>query len=119
MRVSGAARSGGTPEAQAEKEGTQAGRKALIDTVANLTGVQVDHYAEVGLLGFVLLTKAVGGVDVCLKDAVNEPFSGARFRRPAVRPSTGRRHWASCVSVTICRAAISTGSPGSRPTWRR
>ncbi|MEP9392158.1 LCP family protein [Gordonia sp. VNK1] len=70
----------GTPEAQAEKEGTQAGRKALIDTVANLTGVQVDHYAEVGLLGFVLLTKAVGGVDVCLKDAVNEPFSGARFR---------------------------------------
>ena len=63
----------------AEKEGTQAGRKALIDTVANLTGVQVDHYAEVGLLGFVLLTNAVGGVDVCLKNRVSEPFSGARF----------------------------------------
>ncbi|MFW0795971.1 LCP family protein, partial [Gordonia sp. CPCC 205515] len=70
----------GKPEADAEREGVQAGRKALIDSVANLTGVQVDHYAEVGLLGFALLTKAVGGVDVCLKDAVNEPFSGARFR---------------------------------------
>ncbi|MGX7697134.1 LCP family protein [Gordonia polyisoprenivorans] len=69
----------GQSEAQAEREGTQAGREALIDTVANLTGVHVDHYAEVGLLGFVLLTNAVGGVDVCLKNPVNEPFSGAHF----------------------------------------
>ncbi len=69
----------GTPEAQAEHDGTLAGRKALIDTVATLTGVKVDHYAEIGLLGFALLTNAVGGVDVCLKNPVNEPFSGARF----------------------------------------
>ena len=70
----------GVSEEKAEKDGTQAGRQALIDTVANLTGVQVDHYAEVGLLGFVLLTNAVDGVDVCLKNAVREPLSGARFR---------------------------------------
>ena len=70
----------GKPEEDAEREGTLAGRKALIDTVADLTGVKVDHYAEVGLLGFALLTKAVGGVEVCLKDAVNEPLSGARFK---------------------------------------
>lgn len=70
----------GRSETDAEREGVQAGRKALIDSVANLTGVQVDHYAEIGLLGFALLTKAVGGVDVCLKDAVDEPFSGAHFR---------------------------------------
>ncbi|WP_246222156.1 MULTISPECIES: LCP family protein [Gordonia] len=70
----------GKPEKEAESEGTKAGRKALIDTVSNLTGVRVDHYAEVGLLGFVLLTNAVGGVDVCLKSAVSEPLSGAQFR---------------------------------------
>nr|WP_083533997.1 LCP family protein [Gordonia desulfuricans] len=70
----------GTDEADAEREGTEAGRKALIDTVAALTGVEVDHYAEVGLLGFVLLTNAVGGVDVCLKNPVREPMSGARFK---------------------------------------
>lgn len=69
----------GQTEAQAEKEGTQAGRRALIDTVAGLTGVHVDHYAEVGLLGFVLLTNAVGGVPVCLKQPVREPYSGANF----------------------------------------
>nr|WP_299577406.1 LCP family protein [uncultured Williamsia sp.] len=70
----------GTPDAQADSEATEAGRQALITTVANLTGVQVDHYAEVGLVGFTLLTDAVGGVDVCLKNAVDEPLSGARFR---------------------------------------
>ncbi|MEO9328211.1 LCP family glycopolymer transferase [Gordonia aurantiaca] len=74
-----AVESGASPE-EAEKQGTLAGRKALVDTVANLTGVQVDHYAEVGLLGFVLLTNAVGGVDVCLKAPVRDPYSGARFR---------------------------------------
>ncbi|MFZ2528035.1 MAG: LCP family protein [Rhodococcus sp. (in: high G+C Gram-positive bacteria)] len=69
----------GESDATAEKESSQAGREALIDSVANLTGVTVDHYAEVGLLGFVLLTDAVGGVDVCLNNAVDEPLSGARF----------------------------------------
>ncbi len=63
----------------AEKEATEAGREELIKTVANLTGVTVDHYAEVGLLGFALITDALGGVDVCLKDAVYEPLSGADF----------------------------------------
>ncbi|MGV9824531.1 LCP family glycopolymer transferase [Gordonia sp. NPDC003429] len=70
----------GKSEPEAEREGTLAGRKALIDTVGDLTGVHVDHYAEVGLLGFALLTKAVGGVDVCLKEPVDEPLSGAKFR---------------------------------------
>nr|WP_308127668.1 LCP family protein [Gordonia paraffinivorans] len=74
-----AVEAGKSPE-EAEKEGTLAGRKALVDTVAKLTGVHVDHYAEVGLLGFVLLTNAAGGVDVCLKAPVRDPYSGARFR---------------------------------------
>ncbi|WP_307817587.1 LCP family protein [Nocardia acididurans] len=64
---------------QADQESSQAGRQALIKSVANLTGITVDHYAEVGLLGFVLLTDAVGGVDVCLNNAVYEPMSGADF----------------------------------------
>ncbi|MEJ9079034.1 LCP family protein [Gordonia malaquae] len=71
----------GASEEAAEAAGAKAGRQALIDSVANLTGVTVDHYAEVGLLGFALLTDAVGGVEVCLKHRVNEPFSGARFRK--------------------------------------
>src|SRR6201992_2353284 len=63
----------------AAAQGTQAGRDALIKTVADLTGVTVDHYAEIGLLGFSLIPDALGGVDVCLKEPVFEPMSGADF----------------------------------------
>ena len=69
----------GEDPAVAEPKATEAGREALIKTVADLTGVTVDHYAEIGLLGFSLITDALGGVDVCLKDAVYEPLSGADF----------------------------------------
>ncbi|CRY83059.1 transcriptional attenuator, LytR family [Nocardia farcinica] len=69
----------GVSEAEAEKRSTRAGRQALIKTVADLTGITVDHYAEVSLLGFVLLTDAVGGVEVCLNNPVDEWMSGARF----------------------------------------
>jgi LCP family protein required for cell wall assembly len=69
----------GASAQEAMARGTEAGRDALIKTVADLTGVTVDHYAEIGLLGFALITDALGGVDVCLKDAVFEPLSGADF----------------------------------------
>ena len=69
----------GMDPAEAEPKATEAGREALIKTVADLTGVTVDHYAEIGLLGFALITDALGGVNVCLKEAVYEPLSGADF----------------------------------------
>jgi LCP family protein required for cell wall assembly len=69
----------GVADGDADKQSTEAGREALIKTVASLTGVTVDHYAEIGLLGFALITDALGGVNVCLKDAVDEPLSGADF----------------------------------------
>lgn len=68
-------------ESDIDHKSTEAGRQALISSVADLTGINVDHYAEVGLLGFVLLTDAVGGVDVCLKNKVDEPLSGAKFKK--------------------------------------
>lgn len=69
----------GQDPAQAEPQASESAREALIETVANLTGVTVDRYAEIGLLGFSLITDALGGVDVCLKDAVYEQLSGADF----------------------------------------
>lgn len=70
---------GFTNDVELESRSKEAGREGLIDAVSNLTGVTVDHYAEIGLLGFVLLTDAVGGVEVCLNEPVNEPLSGADF----------------------------------------
>jgi LCP family protein required for cell wall assembly len=69
----------GVNDAEAESRSTEAGREALIKTVGDLTGVTVDHYGEIGLLGFSLITDAIGGVNVCLKEVVYEPLSGADF----------------------------------------
>ncbi|MBK4145314.1 LCP family protein [Corynebacterium macginleyi] len=64
-----------------EKHGVEAGREGLLKKVHSLTGVSIDHYAEVGLLGFTLLTDAVGGVEVCLNDDVEDEMSGANFHK--------------------------------------
>lgn len=71
---------GVTDQARLTKEGHQGGRLSLAQTVQELTGLRIDHYAEVNLYGFYLLTEAVGGVEVCLRRATSDPDSGASFR---------------------------------------
>ena len=62
-----------------EQQASQAARRTLVTTVEQLTGVSVDHYAEVNLAGFADITKAVGGVPVCLNAPVRDSYSGADF----------------------------------------
>ncbi|WP_343034483.1 LCP family protein [Amycolatopsis anabasis] len=71
---------GKTDNAEIERESDQAGRKALVKTVQDFTQIRIDHYAEVSLLGFYLLTEALGGVEVCLKHPTEDKDSGADFR---------------------------------------
>lgn len=72
-------RNEGADDATVERESATAGRKNLIATVSALTGLEIDHYAEIGLFGFSELTKAVGGVPVCLNEPVHDTYSGADF----------------------------------------
>jgi LCP family protein required for cell wall assembly len=53
-----------------------AGAQLLIQTISSLTGLRIDHYAEVDLLGFFKLSSVVGGVEVNLCEAVQDDFSG-------------------------------------------
>lgn len=71
---------GAADPAHLARTGGDAGRKLLVRTVEQLTGVSVDHYAEVNLLGFARITEAVGGVPVCLLSATKDSYSGANFR---------------------------------------
>jgi LCP family protein required for cell wall assembly len=61
--------------------GNEAGRAAAVATVEALTGVHIDHFAELNLDGFYELAKVLGGVEVCLNHAVpydpNSGFSAA------------------------------------------
>ena len=70
---------GVTDTAGRERQSNEAGRIMLTKVVQKFTGLKIDHYAEVNLLGFYLLSKAIGGVPVCLNNAVDDSFSGAKF----------------------------------------
>jgi LCP family protein required for cell wall assembly len=59
-----------------DRRGREAGRTTLIATVQQLTGVTIDHFAEINLAGFVELTDALGGVPVCLNQPVQDSYSG-------------------------------------------
>ncbi|TYK45913.1 LytR family transcriptional regulator [Actinomadura decatromicini] len=56
------------------------GPKLLAQTVEKATGVHIDHYAEIGFNGFVGVVDAVGGVDICVKDAINDPKAGLNLK---------------------------------------
>jgi len=69
----------GESGAQLETDSAQAGAKTAIETVQNLTGLKITHYAAVNLAGFYYVSQAVGGVPVCLKQPARDSYSGANF----------------------------------------
>ncbi len=71
---------GETDKKKIDQEALTAGRRATRQAVEDLTGVTIDHFAEVNLLSFYEISKAVGGVDVCLKTATKDRNSGADFQ---------------------------------------
>ncbi|GAA4155093.1 LCP family protein [Gryllotalpicola daejeonensis] len=56
-----------------------AGVRVLASTITQLTGLPIDHYVKVNLIGFYNIANALGPVDVCLKNPVNDHYSGAHF----------------------------------------
>jgi cell envelope-related function transcriptional attenuator common domain len=58
------------------KEARAAGARLLIQTLSDLTGLRIDHYVEVDLLGFYDITRAIGGVEVNLCKPARDHFSG-------------------------------------------
>ena len=52
------------------------GARKLVETVQQLSGLHIDHYVEVGLLGFYDITNELGGVTVCLKAPAKDHYSG-------------------------------------------
>ena len=97
-----------------DAEAAARGRTALIGAVEDLTGLTIDHYAEVNLVGFATLTKAIGGVTVCL--AAPDPRRAVRRALPGGRADDlrGRPRSRSSGNATACRRATCRGSAASR-----
>jgi LCP family protein required for cell wall assembly len=61
-------------------QANEAGRAAEIQTVQALTGVHIDHFAELNLWGFYELANIFGPIEVCLREPAYDPdFSGANI----------------------------------------
>jgi LCP family protein required for cell wall assembly len=61
------------------------GPPLMVRTVESATGLTINDFVEVNFLGFVKIVDALGGVDVCLPYAVNDPYSGLHM-------AAGRHH---------------------------
>ncbi|MFV0426579.1 MAG: LCP family protein [Beutenbergiaceae bacterium] len=65
------------------------GPPLLVQTVEGLTGLQVDHYVEIGMGGVAGLVDAVGGVELCLDYAVDDPNSNLVWSEPGCQVVDG------------------------------
>ncbi len=52
------------------------GPQLLTQTVEIATGLRIDHYAQIGFGGFADIVDAVGGIDMCLPNAIDDPLAG-------------------------------------------
>ena len=55
------------------------GPQLLAKTVELATGLRLDHYLEIGFSGFADLVDSVGGVDICVKDPIDDPKAGIKL----------------------------------------
>jgi LCP family protein required for cell wall assembly len=62
-----------------ELEAESAGIVETIRTIHTLTGLHIDHYMQVSLLGFYRISEAIGGVSVCLNAAQNPQTDSDAF----------------------------------------
>jgi LCP family protein required for cell wall assembly len=62
-----------------EQQAQSAGILLTLHTLSDLTGLHVDHYLQVNLLGFYRISEAIGGVQVCLLHAQNAKTDSDAF----------------------------------------
>jgi LCP family protein required for cell wall assembly len=62
----------GAPNKDSDDQKRAAGADLLIQTIGNLTGLTINHYVQVSLLGFYDISNAIGGVPVTLCHAVDD-----------------------------------------------
>ena len=53
-----------------------AGIALSAQTLTDLTGLHIDHYVQINLLGFYEISNAIGGVNLCLNEAQNKYTEG-------------------------------------------
>ena len=92
----------------------EAGIGCAVDTVNKLTGLEVDHFMMADFNAVKELSNAVGGVEVCISDAVYDPDSRLRLPKGNVPGRRASRPLPSCAPGTPSPTAAT--SAASRPS---
>ena len=81
------------------------GPTCLWKTVEQQTGIRIDHFIGIGMLGFVKVMNDLGGVNVCVPFNVNDPVSGLDLR-------SGEQHITGIQALAYWRTreGLGTGS---------
>ncbi|MEE1813805.1 LCP family protein [Streptomyces sp. SP18ES09] len=85
------------------------GTACTIRTVEKLTGIRIDHHMVVDFRGFKKMVDAVDGVEVCLKEPVNDP--DAKLKLPAGRQTL---HGEQALGFVRARKSLGNGSDTER-----
>lgn len=85
------------------------GTACTIRTVEKLTGIRVDHHMVIDFRGFKKMVDAVDGVEVCLKEPVNDP--DAKLKLPAGRQTLRGEQ---ALGFVRARKSIGNGSDTER-----
>jgi LCP family protein required for cell wall assembly len=72
------------------------GPQLMVQTVEQATGLTINDYVEVNFLGFVKVIDTLGGVDICLPYAVDDPYSGLNM-------SAGMHHVNGITALEFAR----------------
>jgi LCP family protein required for cell wall assembly len=72
------------------------GPQLMVRTIEANTGITINDYLEVNFLGFVKVIDAMGGVNICLPYAVDDPYSGLHM-------SAGSHHVDGITALEFAR----------------
>ena len=78
------------------------GPTCLWKTVEQVTGVYIDHFIGIGMLGFVKVVNDLGGVNVCVPFTVNDPVSGLNL-------TSGEQHITGVQALAFWRTREDLG----------
>lgn len=87
------------------------GAKYLVQTIEQNTGIRIDHYAEIGMGGVAKVVDAIGGIDICPKEAIKD--DGAHLDIPA-----GCQEVDGTTALNYSRARCSKNGPPECPLVR-
>ncbi len=75
------------------------GAKLAVRTVQQATGLRINHYVEVNVLGFIDVVEELGGVTVCTPVAINDPKT-----KLVLQPGTHELNGANALAYARTRA---------------